>query len=206
MKWRAEQGENKNWEISLKTEAYERKKLSEVGEQIFWIIQNASQPPTVQEIVEHLMIDGNPMAPRTVKQQRNGVQNVLQSMRRRGLVESHHQGEGLRWALSGECPPSVQPPSPQHAAPITDSEWAVLRWHLPLPARRRSSEENTRLFILAVIMEAANEDFMGLMPGQQKRFLSWLHLKVWDEVVGVLGGRFTKADLETVARKIADKA
>lgn len=195
--------ENENWKIILKTEGYERAQLSDVGQQVCWIIDNAQVPPSVREIVEHLMIDGDPLAPRSVEDQRDRVHNILHNMRRRGLVQSVRQDGLLRWMMPGASPPATSSPANLGGpAPISDSEWAVLRWHLPLPARRRSSEVNTRAFLLAVMREARSEGPLRLTPGQSKRFMAWRQLSVWQQVTGALPDRISASDIAAVEERI----
>lgn len=188
----------------MKTERYARAQLSEVGQQLYWIIENAQVPPSVNELVEHLMIDGDPLAPRGVVDQRDRVHNILHNMRRRGLVQSMRQDGFLRWVVPGASLSMASgPASLGGPEPISDSEWAVVRLHLPLPARRQSSEVNTRAFLLAVIREALNDGPLRLTPGQCKRFIAWRQLAVWQQVTEAVPNLISASDIAVVEKRIS---
>lgn len=149
------------------------------------------------------MVDGDPLAPRSVEDQRNRVHNILHNMRRRGLVQCVRQDGLLRWMVPGASPRATSSPANfEAAAPLSDAEWAMVRLHLPLSARRRSSEVNTRAFLLAVVREALNEGPLRLTPGQSKRFMAWRQLGVWQQVTEVIPDRMSASEIAVVEERI----
>lgn len=203
-RWRAGWDEKENWQIAVKLTTYERGGLGDVGQLVLWVVQNAPFPPTVNEVVEQLMTDGDPFAPKGVDSQRIQVRAALDRMRRRGLVESRIlEGRHLRWLLPADSSPEMPASLPRLGPkPISDGEWRAVRAHIPAPSRRRTLETATRSFLLAIIQEVSNDGPLLLGLTQQKRFLRWQNLRVWDGVATALSDRFSRTDASALEAKI----